>query len=205
MYKLMRFILSYNQLNEFPDLTNASSTLEELDLAHNNLETVGFLSHVRFLRILILSENKLTEFPDLANVGTTLQRLELFSNYIRYIPEGLMMSLKMLNYLDLRENPLLSLPGLCHLNNTIELLLSESSLNCGWKMAFYKVMESAGNILFPQASPHCDLPANLANKDWKSITTMDLIDGGGKFDTRYTCITKQYIKLHTNMPSVKEW
>jgi hypothetical protein len=50
-------------------------------------------------------------------------------------------------------------------------------------MAFYKVMESAGNILFSQASPHCDLPAKVANKDWNSITIMDLIDGEGKCDT----------------------
>jgi len=182
MYKLKRFMLSYNQLYEFPDLTNVSSTLEELDLAHNNLETVGFLPYVRFLRIITLSENRLTEFPDLSNVGTTLQRLGLSKNYIRYIPERLMMSLKTLNFLDLRENPLLSLPGFCHLN-TIKLLLSESSFNCSWKMAFSKVMESAGKILFPQTSPHCDLPANLANKDWTSITIMDLIDGGGKCDT----------------------
>ena len=75
----------------------------------------------------------------------------------------------------MRDNPLLLLPNLCYLNKTLELLLDQFFI-CSWKMAFAKMMERMGKIIYSKEQPQCGRPSHLAIKDWAEIYMLNLIN-----------------------------
>jgi len=181
MLKLKSLKLRKNQLSELPNIANLSLTLIALDVSYNQIVRISYVPKMKLLENVNFNGNLLTEFPDLSNIGTTLRRLEVANNNISYIPEERALSLKMLNYLDLSENPMVLLPSFCHLNNTLEMLLSEGHFTCDWRMVLIKTLDYFGKIIFSKESPHCSQPANLAMMNWNEITIKELISEAGEY------------------------
>ena len=176
---LRKLILPENHINQFPDLTNASSTLIELDLFDNGLEYIHSFPQLAKLQQIYLNKNNLVEFPDLSNTGSILFRLELDVNNIKLVPEALIASLVSLTYLDLGENPLVFLPQLSYINNTIELLLSEGNMSCDWHASFIKTLETHGKVILSGDVSQCNVPGLITCANWSDLIVVDLVNETG--------------------------
>ena len=181
MRKIKVLSLRDNPLQEFPNLTNVSSTLTEIEIINSRISTIDFIPEMDKLNVFILSRNRLVEFPDFWNITKTLSRLELAGNEIGYLPEERVLSLKALRYLDLRDNPISWLPNFCYLNYPLELLISGSNFTCDWHMAFIKLMETAGNLMFSNESPNCILSGGKVVKPWSEITMKNMLHEPGQY------------------------
>ena len=116
----------------------ASDTLEELDLALNNIESIkkGSFNELKQLKKLVLSSNDIQyiekgSFDNLIN----LEELDLSNNYLAGIEDSLFLNLNKLNILDLSENrlkkiKLKSLKGLTSLKD-LDLRENECSFEQG--------------------------------------------------------------------------
>ena len=112
--------LSDNKLVMFPDLTNISSTLLELNLFGNMITVIDYIPPMSALTILNVGGNALTQLPDLINVSSTLQVMEAHDNaisVIRYIP-----LMPRLTSLILASNRLTHFPDLINISNSIDRL-----------------------------------------------------------------------------------
>jgi len=95
--------------------------LYALDLGHNPLGDVNFISGLTDLKVLILAKCKITDIAPLAGL-TKLEYLELFSNQIKDISP--LVNMSNLAYLELSVNdirdytPLLNMPWLQRVNVT---------------------------------------------------------------------------------------
>ncbi|XP_010862689.2 uncharacterized protein si:ch211-106k21.5 [Esox lucius] len=89
------------------DTGTAISTLQEVYLGHNRLESIpgGFMSHSPSLRVLGLGMNQLREVPeDFLQGSDSLQELDLTGNLLRSLPASVL-SLRGLERLELGDNP----------------------------------------------------------------------------------------------------
>ncbi len=142
-----------NELEEFPNLTNLSESLEDLDLSKNKIayvdpERLGGLASLRILNLmynrlqsmpdilptgetslvqLSLGFNSLYEFPLLPNLGRKLITVGVNKNYIKRIGKEHMMALPNLTHLTADHNHVESMPDLSPVGSTV---VSVSLYNC---------------------------------------------------------------------------
>ena len=177
-----KMYLIRNLIKKFPNLTNVSATLIEINLSYNEISWVKKLPPMAALEILNLGKNLLTYFPNVLNASGTLRRLELFRNEIRSIPEKLVAPLTKLEYLDLRENRVTELPNFCTFDHVITLRLDNLKFTCDWKMALVKMLDMQNRIVYyDDSTPECKSPVELARKVWADITIDELVEATGTF------------------------
>ena len=99
--QLAVLFLSQNNLKQFPDLQNVGTTLTELNLSKNQINTINcqYLDALTQLSILNLGYNGLTAFEDVSGPANTLTVLRLENNRLTKIPplENIGKNLKVLN------------------------------------------------------------------------------------------------------------
>ena len=117
-----------NKLVMFPDLTNISSTLLELNLRGNMITAIDYIPRMSALTTLNVAGNALTQLPDLINVSSTLQVMEAHDNaisVIRYIP-----LMPRLSRFTLNSNRLTHFPDLINISNIfVRLSLKDNNIS----------------------------------------------------------------------------
>ena len=103
---LYKLLLRDNDLGEFPNLTNISTSLRYLDLAQNDIHTVR-KEHLQMLNLshLFLSSNDMDIFPDMeGSWGMGMVTLDLDDNELSAVPR--MPALKKMAKISMRHNPI---------------------------------------------------------------------------------------------------
>jgi hypothetical protein len=113
--------LTSNALNVFPDLSNISSTLEQLFLRNNDITVIKSIAPMSRLNTLGLKNNLLTHIPDLSNISTTLKALILTGNKIVVIES--IATMLVLRKLKLNNNLLTQFPDVRNASSSLQILL----------------------------------------------------------------------------------
>ncbi len=103
---LHKLLLRGNELSEFPNLTNISTSLRYLDLAYNDIHAVT-KEHLQILNLshLILSSNDMDIFPDMEEPwGFAMETLDLDDNELSTVPR--IPALKETAKIPMRDNPI---------------------------------------------------------------------------------------------------
>lgn len=120
--------MSNNQLTTLPDSIVYMTSLTQLSVLHNVIETlpqrIGLMCNMRRLEI---SNNRLKTLPDTFAALTQIKRLDLESNCLRLLPENLDLMVK-LETLNVNKNRLLRLPRCLHRMPSLTLLTANK--NC---------------------------------------------------------------------------
>ncbi|XP_018326584.1 serine/threonine-protein kinase 11-interacting protein-like [Agrilus planipennis] len=118
--KLKEAVFSYNGLSNLDNSLEFTPWLCSLDLSHNNLSNVEYLSCLPNLTFLNLCYNKLENVPYLrGEICTNLKKLILHNNFIDNIKE--LSPLSSLEVLDLRNNSLVEYGALVPLGGLSKL------------------------------------------------------------------------------------
>ncbi len=150
---LQSLYLQFNRLTVFPDLSNASDTLQNLFLPYNNITHIDVvrLQSLPNLRRLQLTENpylqyfpdgelfsatldtlelfgtSLLEFPDLPGYGRTLRILTISKAHFTSIPVSRLKQLSVLRILTLMDIPLVEFPDISVINSSLLYLNVEDT------------------------------------------------------------------------------
>jgi Leucine-rich repeat (LRR) protein len=162
-----------NIVNQFPDFTNFTSALTDINLGKNRIVSIpdNLLNLLTNLEILDLRENFLSAIPDVAGPQNTLRYLDISQNdFMRFPSLGqLSRSLRYLNIannkldavsrtqiediptlevLDMSNNEMTSFPNLCTMSGdtTLNISLQGNPLWCDRKMVHLKLAETSGII-----------------------------------------------------------
>ena len=118
---LTRLRVTDGFLEEFPDLSNLTSTLEVLSLRGNKISVINFIPPMSALSEILLGGNFLKHLPDFTNVSSTLRILHLKNNYIIII-DGIP-NMPVLLLLNLENNTMTNFPDLHSVSTSLTVLL----------------------------------------------------------------------------------
>ncbi|XP_037960253.1 chaoptin [Teleopsis dalmanni] len=146
--------ISRNQINKPDSFSNLANTLRFLNLAHNNLATLGnhAFGDLEFLEILNLSHNNITSLRRRSFQGlNSLQELDLSYNNLDQLQVEQFSNLRKLRILRINSNRLRALPREVFMNTRLEYLdITENQLSVWPVPAFSDVGFTLRNIQIAQ-------------------------------------------------------
>jgi len=167
----------YGFTSNVAEILKYCTDLEYLDIGHNQLTNLDFLSHMKNLKVLIAAISfNITDISPVANC-TQLEYLELFSN--RIVDVSPLSGLTQLNHLNICNNRIVDASPLYSLQNLERLWIANNPLSDEQKTQLIEHM------------PNC-----LVN-----VTTGNPTAEGWKKGARYELLTKQF---HYGSPIIYE-
>ena len=120
MPMLQKLYLQQNKINHFPELSNVSSSLQELRLDNNLITGLDTIPNLSKLTTLHLEHNLLTNFPDLTKISANIAWLHMGYNSItevKFLP-----IMDKLYYINLGSNQLTAFPDLRNASSTLRTI-----------------------------------------------------------------------------------
>lgn len=167
----------YAYSSDVADVLKYCTDLEYMDIGHNALTDLSFLSNMKNLKVLIAAISyTITDVSPIANC-TQLEYLELFSN--RIVDVSPLANLKDLQYLNICNNSIVDASPLYSLKNLKRLWIANNPLSDEQKE------------LLQQNLPNCEI----------NFTTHNPTAEGWKKGARYELLTEQF---HYGSPTIYE-
>jgi hypothetical protein len=175
--QLVGLILPSNALTTMPDLSNVSSTIQEVNLNGNNIVVIDYLPYMPMLRKFKITYNSLNTFPDLTNVAGLLEMSaegnELVSiDYLPFMPDLLIF--------DVSQNLLTQFPDLTNISTSLQTFIIYENyiteVDYIPMMPALRIFDIATNMLttFPDLT---NISSSIENLyfDCNAISTVDYI------------------------------
>ena len=158
----------YGFTSDVADILKYCTDLEYLDIGHNKLTDLSFLSHMKNLKVLIAAISfNITDISPIANC-TQLEYLELFSN--RIVDVSPLSGLTQLKHLNICNNRIVDASPLYSLQNLERLWIANNPLSEEQKAQLVAHM------------PNCEV----------NLTTHNPTAEGWKKGARYELLSKQF-------------
>lgn len=167
----------YGFTSDVADILKYCTDLEYLDIGHNQLTDLSFLSNMKHLKVLIAAISfNITDISPVANC-TELEYLELFSNRIADVSP--LANLTNLKHLNICNNRIVDASPLYSLQNLERLWIANNPLSNEQKTALIKHL------------PNCEV----------NVTTHNPTAEGWSLGKRYDLLSKQF---HYGSPIIYE-